>query len=98
MLPGAHLTEVAKDLKHRIFHQSNRWVDHHMRTGEIVGYQNEIRWGISTGNTHYMSDEAQHAIERLDRERREALDRLNKTKAAATPGIVPELEVWVDDW
>ncbi|KAL9127878.1 MAG: hypothetical protein Q9175_007646 [Cornicularia normoerica] len=93
------LTNVAAVLKSKRDRQSQRWVDHSMRTRQILGYQNEIRWGLKTGNTHKISDEAQSAIERLDRERKAALESLNKGKAAAArPGAVVEPEVWVDDW
>ena len=46
--------------------------------------------------THWLSEEAQSSVERLDRERRAALGRLNSAKKAADPGA--ETEVRVDDW
>lgn len=98
-LAEPHLTFVAASLEKRRYKQAQRWVDYNMSTGDILGYQNEIRWGLKTGNTQYMSDEAQSAVERLERERRAALDRLNREKVAtANLGAVVEPEVWVDDW
>ena len=98
-LAEAHLKAIAIHLENNRKRQAQRWVDFNMSTGDILGYQNEIRWGLKTGNTHYMSDEAQSAVERLERERTAALDRLNREKVArAKPGAVVESEVWVDDW
>ena len=43
-----------------------------------------------------MSDEAQYATDRLERERSAALSRLNRARKEADPGAKDE--VWVDDW
>lgn len=67
--------------------------------GQILGFQNEIRYGIKTGDARGLSYEAQSQIDRLHIERRMALARKNVAKkAAAPPGTAVEDEVWVDDW
>lgn len=93
-----HLRAVERALKNKRTRQFNRWVDHNMSTGHILGYQNEIRWGFKTGYTYQMCDEAQHSMDRFESEREVALGRLNRTKAAARPGTIAEPEVLVDDW
>ena len=95
-LAAPHLNHVWTSLRDKKLHQSHRWVTHNMKTGDILGYQNEIRWGLKTGMTQLLSDEAQSSVERLDRERKAALDRLNRAKMAANPGA--KKEVWADDW
>ena len=95
-LAASHLDKVATAIRNKRLKQSNRWVDHSMKNGEIRGYENEIRWGLKTGNTHLMSSEAQYAADRLERERSAALSRLNRAKRMADPSA--EDEVWVDDW
>ena len=95
-LAAPHLDEVARSLRNRRLKQSNRWLNYMMKTGEIRGYEQEIRWGLRTGNTHLMSSEAQFATDRLDRERSAALSQLNREKKMANPSAKDE--VWVDDW
>ena len=95
-LAAPHLDYVAKALNKRRYQQSQRWVNQEQRAGNIHGYQNEVRWGLKTGMTHLLSDEAQSILERLDGERRAALGRLNRARKAADPSANDE--VWVGDW
>lgn len=62
-----------------------------MKTGQILGYQNEIRWGLKKGRTNLLSDEAQWHIERMEKERRDAF-----AAAGLNPFAGPN--VVVDDW
>ena len=93
-VPHILATETALDSRQK--HQFNRWVNEKLKTGEIRGYENEIRWGYKTGHTHEMCNEAQWAMDRFESERAVALDRLNRAKTAVNPGAKPD--VWVDDW
>lgn len=95
-LVAPHLKHVAKVLQNKRLKQSQRWIDHQNRTGQIPGLQNELRWGLKTGKPWLLTDDGQSVFDRLELERSAALGRLNKQRKAADPGA--EDESWVEDW
>ena len=57
------LTKAATDLKNKLRHQSNRWLDYNLGAEDVRGAQNECRWGFKWDV---------QLCERLDRERADA--------------------------
>ena len=41
---GGKTVGLGEEKRNKKLHQSHRWVTHNMKTGDILGYQIEIRW------------------------------------------------------